>query len=209
MSSESERETTPIQEVMEQKDIRTLHILESVERDSPPSQRDLARELGISLGLVNAFVKRLVKKGYFKVTHIPKNRIRYMLTPEGAAEKTRLTYAYIQHSYKLYKNVNQKLRQMIFEMEGKGIRRIILFGASDLAEIAYLLLPESQIQVIGIVDDDKVGKKIAGNTVSTLDLLRTASYDSILITSLEPTVNVLKMLKDTGIAREKITTLIG
>ena len=74
---------------MDPKDLRTLKILEKVDNDSVPSQRDLARDLNISLGLVNSFIKRLVKKGYFKARHVPRNRIRYFLTPKGAAEKSR------------------------------------------------------------------------------------------------------------------------
>jgi DNA-binding MarR family transcriptional regulator len=92
---------------MDPKDIRTLKILEKADNDIIPSQRDLARELNISLGLVNSFIKRLVKKGYFKVTHVPRNRVRYMLTPMGASEKTRLTYLYIQYSYNFYKDARQ------------------------------------------------------------------------------------------------------
>ena len=97
---------------MDPKDIRTLKILEKVDNDIVPSQRDLARDLNISLGLVNSFIKRLVKKGYFKARHIPKNRMRYFLTPKGASEKTRLTYEYIQYSYNFYKEARQKLRAL-------------------------------------------------------------------------------------------------
>ena len=74
---------------MDPKDIRTLKILEKVDNGMSPSQRDLAGDLNISLGLVNSFIKRLVKKGFVKITTIPKKRIKYILTPRGAAEKTR------------------------------------------------------------------------------------------------------------------------
>ena len=68
-------------------EIRTLKILEALEKDPTQTQRDLSHQLKISLGLVNAFTKRLVKKGYFKITTIPKNRIQYMLTPKGWLKK--------------------------------------------------------------------------------------------------------------------------
>jgi DNA-binding MarR family transcriptional regulator len=57
---------------MDQDKLRTLKLLEAVDSSHPPTQRELARDLNISLGLVNAFMKRLVKKGYFKITTIPK-----------------------------------------------------------------------------------------------------------------------------------------
>jgi len=77
---------------MDPKDIRTLKILEQVDNGKTPSQRDLAGELNISLGLVNSFIKRLVKKGFVKIRTVPKKRLKYILTPHGAAEKSRLTY---------------------------------------------------------------------------------------------------------------------
>ena len=77
---------------MDNQDIRTLKLLEEIENGHVPSQRDLAKTLNVSLGLVNSFIKRLAHKGYFKITTIPKNRVKYILTPKGAAEKARLTY---------------------------------------------------------------------------------------------------------------------
>ncbi|MBU4208797.1 MAG: winged helix-turn-helix transcriptional regulator, partial [Proteobacteria bacterium] len=88
---------------MDHNDIRTLKLLEEIEENHVQSQRELAKKLDISLGLVNSFIKRLAHKGFFKITTIPKNRVKYILTPEGVVEKTRLTYKYIQHSYRFYK----------------------------------------------------------------------------------------------------------
>ena len=87
---------------MNHHDIHALRILEEIEKDNSQSQRELARKLDISLGLVNSFVKRLAQKGYFKITTIPKNRAKYILTPKGFAEKTRLTYEFIQYSFHFY-----------------------------------------------------------------------------------------------------------
>ena len=125
---------------MDPKDIRTLKILEKVDNDKTPSQRDLAGELNISLGLVNSFIKRLVKKGFVKITTIPKRKIKYILTAHGAAEKSRLTYLYLQHSYNFYKEARQKLRNLYAGLEKQGITRIVFYGAGNLAEIAYISL---------------------------------------------------------------------
>ena len=79
---------------MDQDKLRTLKLLEAIDSSEPPTQRELARDLNISLGLVNAFVKRLAKKGYFKITTIPKKRAKYLLTPKGAmAKSVELTFA--------------------------------------------------------------------------------------------------------------------
>ena len=123
---------------MDKQDIRTLRILEEIDRNQSPSQRELAKKLNISLGLVNSFVKRLSHKGYFKITSIPRNRISYMMTPKGFSEKTRLTCEYIQYSYQFYKEARSKLQRLFGEFSDQGVRRVVFYGRSDFAEIAYL-----------------------------------------------------------------------
>ena len=187
---------------MDPKDIRTLKILEKVDNGAAPSQRDLARDLNVSLGLVNSFVKRLVKKGYFKVTHIPKNRIRYMLTPLGAAEKTRLTYLYIQYSYNFYKDARQKLRYLYTSLEKQGVSRIVFYGASELAEIAFLSLLETSIELVGVFDDEKEGNSFMHHTIANPESIGSYSFDKILITSINSTEIILQKIVDLGIAIE-------
>src|ERR1700683_182480 len=80
-----------------------LDLLNSVERDGGQSQRRLASELGIALGLVNAYLKRCVKKGLIKVTHAPARRYMYYLTPQGFAEKSRLTAEYLSSSFSFFR----------------------------------------------------------------------------------------------------------
>ena len=192
---------------MDLKDIRILKILEKAEDDRLPSQRDLARELNISLGLVNSFIKRLVKKGYFKITHIPKNRIRYILTPQGAAEKTRLTYLYIQHSYQFYKSARQKLRNLFDELESEGQKRIVFYGAGELAEIAYISLQETSIELAAIVDDQKIGKRFVGHIIENPGELENKAFDKILITAVSSRELLIEKLIDFGIPLDKITVI--
>jgi DNA-binding MarR family transcriptional regulator len=189
---------------MDPKDIRTLKILEKVDNDIVPSQRDLARELNISLGLVNSFIKRLLKKGYFKARQIPKNRIRYYITPKGASEKTRLTYLYIQHSYNFYKDARQKLRDLYTELESQNVSRIVFYGASDLAEIAYLSMQETNIELVAVFDDDKEGKRFMRYTVAHPDRMGSFSFDRILITSINSTEIILQRIAALGLSIEDV-----
>lgn len=166
-------------------DIRTLHLLEEIEKNHSPSQRQLARQLDISLGLVNSFIKRLALKGYFKVTHIPKNRVRYILTPKGVAEKSRLTYEYIKLSYVFFKDARKKMLKLLKNLESQGVKRIIFFGATELAEIAYLSLHDTNIELAAVLDDHQVGKKFFNHTVQVADALESALFDKILLTTTE------------------------
>ena len=189
---------------MDNKDIRTLKILEKFDNDVVPSQRDLARDLNISLGLVNSFIKRLVKKGYFKARHVPKNRMRYFLTPKGASEKTRLTYEYIQHSYNFYKEARQKLRDLYTELESQNVSSIVFYGAGDLAEIAYLSLQETNIKLVAVVDDEKKGKRFTRYIVEHPDRLAALTFDRILITSLNFKESIYQRVAGLGLPAESV-----
>ena len=74
-----------------------LGLLESVERDGARSQRRLAAEVGVALGLVNAYLRRCIRKGLVKVREVPTRRYAYYLTSQGFAEKSRLTVKYLTY----------------------------------------------------------------------------------------------------------------
>ena len=192
---------------MENQDLRTLIILEEIGNDHTPSQRDLSRKLNISLGLVNSFIKRLTNKGYFKITNIPKNRVKYIITPKGAAEKTRLTYQYIQYSYEFYRKSREKLRRLFKDLAAQGVKAVVFYGMSDVAEIAYITLQETTIKMVSIVDEKKAGKIFLGNLVKSPEILESVSFDKILITFMGKEDSTLERLLGKGIARNKIVLI--
>ena len=171
---------------MNNQEINTLKILEEIGNEEVSSQREIAKKLNISLGLVNSFLKRLARKGYLKITTIPSNRVKYLLTPRGAAEKTRLTYAYIQYSYHFYKDARIKLKRLFSELSEQNVKRIVFYGATDLAEIAFLSLQETPIQLVAIFDTDKAGTFFLGLNIESPEHLFDFSYDKLLYTDEEP-----------------------
>jgi len=76
----------------------TLELLEAIEARSDVTQRHLADRLGVALGLANSYLKRCARKGLIKVHQAPANRYLYYLTPQGFAEKARLTGEYLTSS---------------------------------------------------------------------------------------------------------------
>ncbi|AHB47212.1 hypothetical protein W911_00470 [Hyphomicrobium nitrativorans NL23] len=129
-----------------------LGLLEQIERDSSQSQRHLAVELGIALGLVNAYLGRCVKKGLLKVARAPARRYAYYLTPKGFAEKSRLTVDYLSHSFSLFRRAKLDCAAVIEAARAKGIERFALAGVSDVAEIAMICALESRTEIAAIVD---------------------------------------------------------
>jgi len=192
---------------MDNQDIRTLKILEEIDTGSVPSQRDLAKKLNVSLGLVNSFIKRLAQKGYFKITTIPKNRVRYILTPKGAAEKVRLTYEYIQYSVRYYRDARKKLAEVFEELNKNGVQRIVFYGVNDLAEIAYISLMGTSLELVGVIDSARAGKNFMGVVVVKPATMVEIHFDRILITDISLLDELQKILLEHKISANKVTTI--
>ena len=189
---------------MDTEDIRILKLLEEIDKDYTQSQRDLSSKLNISLGLVNSFIKRLAKKGYFKIATVPKHRAKYILTPKGALEKTRLTYQYLQSSFGFYRMARRNLRKHFMSLVEQGVKHVVFYGVSDVAEIAYITLQETPLNMIAIVDEDQTGKIFLGNVVKSPDMLKSLSFDRILVTFMDNDAFALDDLLKRGIARKDI-----
>ncbi len=190
--------------MMESRSLKTLQLLEAIAEDKPTSQRELSDTLQISLGLVNSFIKRLVKKGYCKVTTIPRNRVKYILTPAGAVEKTRLTYEYIYSSYHYFKTARNRLHNLYAALESEGTTRVVFYGAGELADIALLSMAGTDIRLIDVVDPAKAGETFAHFVVKATSELKNADFDVILVTTLENHESVLIKIQRVGIPSEKI-----
>ncbi len=192
---------------MDQDELRTLKLLEAVDSREPPTQRELARDLDISLGLVNAFIKRLTKKGYFKITHIPKNRVKYLLTPKGALEKSRLTYRYIRYSVGFYREIREMLVTLFGRLENEGVRRITLYGSGEVAELAHLFLQNTSIKLGGVFDQKPDGRVFFGHMVKSYEQLAQDGYEYVLLTQTEDIQSHFDRLVSIGVAPERILHL--
>jgi len=114
---------------------RDLQLLNELEKDGSVTQRTLAKTLGVALGLTNLYLKRLIKKGYIKVTTIPRNRIKYLLTPHGIAEKSRLTYEYIQYTLYYYREVRERLKQVLGSLSSAGSKRLVILWNRGISRV--------------------------------------------------------------------------
>lgn len=189
---------------MESKNLKTLQLLEAIAEDRPTSQRELSDSLQVSLGMVNAFIKRLVKKGYCKVTTIPKNRVQYILTPSGAMEKTRLTYQYISSSYQYFKKARNRLQDFYDTFQNQGRTRVIFYGAGEFADIAYLSMAGTPLELIDVVDPDRDGERFANLHIQPFSRIRTVDYDILLITAVDRHEDILNAIQKAGVPREKV-----
>lgn len=163
---------------------RDLLLLSEVERDAHVTQRSLASKLGVALGLTNLYLKRLAHKGYIKISTIPPHRIRYLLTPQGLAEKSRLTYQYMQYSIAHYRAMRTRLRCTLTDAMGEGVTRVVIYGTGELAEMAYLSLKEMNMTLVGFIDDNRQDSFLS-YPVCGPDLVGGWEFDAVLLTDLE------------------------
>jgi DNA-binding MarR family transcriptional regulator len=191
---------------MHSKDLRILHILEHIERKKDLSQRYLSKKMGISLGLVNSLLKRMEDEGYLKAETNSNNRTEYSLTPRGFTEKTRLTYEYVNSSYQFYKDAKRRLYQVFNEIGKSGMKNIVFYGASDLADFAYLSLKETPLQLKTIVCESRSGKTFWGMPIEDPAALEQMTFDAVLITATGLPDRTIDHLLRRGIDRKKILT---
>ena len=170
-------------------------ILTELESDGRASQRTLSRDLGIALGLTNLLVRKLVRKGWVRVIHIKPNRVRYLLTPAGIAEKVRMSRQVLQNNVRFYAEARDRIAERFAQLSvqlsaqlsvhvpaqrlreggdaGGGAgpdKRIVFYGGGEVAEIGYICLHSTDLRLVGLVDDHV--KQFFGVPVYSRDQLR-------------------------------------
>ena len=185
---------------------RDLLLLNELDRDGGATQRTLAIKLGVALGLTNLYLKRLARKGYIKITTIPHNRIRYLLTPQGFIEKSRLSYLYLQYSLSYYRDMRVRLTEMMSTFDASHHRRVVIYGTTELAELAYLSLREMNIDCVGFIDGS-TRESFLSCPVSSPEGIIGWQFDRVLITDLEHAAVCEERLVQSGVPREKVLRL--
>ncbi len=192
---------------MDKEDLHILRLMGEIDRNGNHSQRELSSRLNISLGLVNTFLKRLVSKGYFKVKTMPRNRVKYFLTPEGLARKSKLTVEYLRYSVNFYKDIKNLILRKYKEMEKNNVRSILFCGTGEVAELAYLYLQLSNIQLADIIDDKQNGKKFFDFRIKGFDRIHQKDWDMVLLTRLEDADQDIESLLEKGVNRDRIAII--
>lgn len=115
---------------------KELAIIREISNNAVSDQRAIALRAGISLGMTNLIIKRLINRGFVKAKQLDKKKIHYLLTPQGFAEKAKKSYAFTRRTIDLFKTTKEKLKELIQSERQKGADQFIIEGNSDLADIA-------------------------------------------------------------------------
>src|SRR5712691_4916690 len=157
---------------------REFTVLEAVAHNQHITQRSLAAKLGIALGLTNIYLKRLIRKGYIKCINVQSNRLLYLITPQGIAEKSRLTYEFMDYSLHLYREVRQHLSEVLRPCRDNGAERIAVYGTGEAAELAYLSLKEQGLEPVAIFAAEG-GGSFLGMPIRSLSECADVAFDRV------------------------------
>ncbi len=183
---------------------KSLLLLDEISKGKPLSQRDLSKKLNLALGLVNSYIKNLITRGYITIRDIPAKRYTYYLTAKGISEKSRLTYEHLQNFTNLYKVARKDFQLLFNDLERNGIKKVAFCGVDEITEIAYISLQETRLELAGIFNTVSEGKKFFGYTVFSLEDIKTAEFEIIIITSFQNSDTFKHFLVEKGIKEDKI-----
>lgn len=183
---------------------RSFLLMSEIAKEEPLSQRELARRVGIALGLVNSYLRNLAAKGYIRVKTFPRNRYGYLLTPQGFAEKSRLAYQHLGYFTSLYTTTRQDYRSLLHSLEQSGVTRVIFCGVDEVAEIAYLSLRETGMELAAVMDDAGAGDYFFDSLITPLTITTEHDGCAIVITSLKKKDRLLDNLCHQGVEPNRI-----
>ncbi len=167
-------------------EMRELNLLQELEKNPIISQRELSNKFGIALGVTNACLKRMVGRGWIRITGFNHRKIGYYLTPRGFAEKAKLSLHLISWTVEHYSALKDVIGRKLLEMQNMGVERIVFYGVSDEMEVAYITLQGVNLKLVGIVEDeDRMNQKeVFGFEIKEVGQVETLGPDAVLITSL-------------------------
>ena len=171
----------------------TLELLQAIDSKDDISQRHLAQEMGVALGLANSYLKRCVKKGWIKMTTAPANRYLYYLTPMGFAEKARLTSEFLTTSLALFRQSGDEYDEVLSLCVENNDKNIVFAGLSDLTEIAYLRSLQKELSIIQVFQPE-TNKANFYELPVCHKLNEILPFDRIIMTSMEQTNELLDLL---------------
>lgn len=182
----------------------SILLLSELEDGQPISQREMAGRLGIALGLVNAYVKTLVRKGFLQIKAYPSNRYAYLLTPSGFAEKSRLAYQQVAYFHTLFRTARQDSFTLFSRLRDQGVNEIAFCGVDEFTEIAYLSLCDAGLSLAAVYDNEQAGVTFFGCTVHALRGGTTLSAVPVIITSFRHAENYRNDLLRAGVEVHRI-----
>lgn len=150
------------------------------------SQRRLAEAAGLGLGQVNRMIHALLAEGHVRVQDTAIRPYAYLLTAAGRAHIRQLHHEQDARVVNRYREVQERIRTQLARIRGRGIERVVFYGAGEVMEVAHPLAEGLGLRVVGVVDDDpaKRGAARSGVSVASPAVIASLHPDAVIITTL-------------------------
>ena len=143
-------------QLTEQENTRALEMLTHIEANPDITQVTLAEELGVAVGTINWYLKRLISKGYIKVKRAQRKKLKYIITPEGIALRANLTVDYIKTSFDLYRRVRERSNRCLEQLKAAGYNEVHILGEGEIAEVISLTCLEHGVSLTQSTNAPKI-----------------------------------------------------
>jgi hypothetical protein len=193
-------------------------VLQAIASGQRVTQRKLSSELGVALGLTNLLVRRLVGKGYVKISKMGTRHVRYLMTPSGWEALGSATRQSLENTVHLYTETREHIRSSLSAISNRcspnsdGQKRVVFYGAGDVAEIAYVSLQTTDLTLVGVVDDRRSGRffnlTISGTEQLSAETLGSVRFDHVIVTTLRHADAIRTRLGERGMPADRIFTLL-
>lgn len=158
-----------------------LEFLTAIERGEVVTQMVLRKRIGVSIGLINALLKRGIRNGFVRARKAPLRRFAYCLTPTGFREKGRLVAIYLEESLGFFRLARREYACIFAQAVAEGRSRLVLVGSGELAEIAILAAWDEKIIILGLLDPDtNLDHRYGVKVIRSLEEIGT--FDAVVIT---------------------------
>jgi len=185
---------------------RELRVLEEVDSTPDVSQRKLASDVGIALGVVNVLVKAMVTKGYVRATRLGWRRWRYILTPAGITRKVQLTATYVNRFLEHYRRVQALVCDALYAAHVAPGSTVGIYGATELGELMFLVLRQSGFKRIVFLDESGFGEFL-GAPVRSLDSIDPDEFAKVFVAFPNDIASRKETLENAGVRPKNMIAL--
>ena len=184
-------------------------LLDMIEKDSNITQRDMSNTLGVALSMINAYIENYEEKGYLKRKYQSTKKVEYLITKLGKERRKLLNIWYLKSSYDVYRSAKDNIISFLNQIIDKGFKKILLYGAGEVAEIMLQVLNDDNnipLEILAVIDDDssKSNNVIVNLPIIRKEQIKEYAHDGILVSSYKHHETINNKLAEINYSKEKI-----
>lgn len=183
-------------------------ILNLIEKDPNMTQRQISTAIGIAVSMVNTYIDTYEKQGLLTKEHITTKTVKYHITKKGIERRKFLNIGYLNNAQALYDSAKENIEQFLYNLQNKGYKEILLYGAGEVAEILLHTISTTKqpINVLAVIDDDveKYDLELVGRRIISLNEINSFKHDAVFISSYTNHETIYENLVRIGYPKDRI-----